>query len=73
MSHKYLESSSDEGFFGDETNSKDDFFELDMTNIEDGEGLEMLFEAHNALGKLHQKTNRRGRVMKKPRRAESWN
>ncbi len=73
MSHMYLESSSDEDMFGDEMNNEDSFFELNMNNIEEGEGLDMLFEAHNALGKLHQKTNRRGRVMKKPRRAESWN
>lgn len=39
---------------------------------QDGEGVMFLEEAHEALNRLSQKTNKRGRVMKHPRRAESW-
>lgn len=39
---------------------------------EDGDGIVFLEEAHEALEKLNQKTNKRGRLMKQPRRAESW-
>jgi len=39
---------------------------------QDGEGIVFLEEAHEALNRLSQKTNKRGRVMKHPRRAESW-
>jgi hypothetical protein len=37
-----------------------------------GEGALFLEEAHEALNKLSQKTNKRGKLMKQPRRAESW-
>ena len=37
-----------------------------------GDGVLFLEEAHEALNKLSQKTNKRGRLMKQPRRAESW-
>lgn len=37
-----------------------------------GEGILFLEEAHEALNKLSQKTNKRGRLMKQPRKAESW-
>jgi hypothetical protein len=37
-----------------------------------GEGIMFLEEAHEALNRLSQKTNKRGSVMKHPRRAESW-
>jgi hypothetical protein len=37
-----------------------------------GEGIVFLEEAHEALNRLSQKTNKRGRIMKHPRRAESW-
>ena len=39
---------------------------------QEGEGIVFLEEAHEALNRLSQKTNKRGRVMKHPRRAESW-
>lgn len=29
-------------------------------------------EAHEALNRLHQKTNKRGKLMRQPKRAESW-
>jgi hypothetical protein len=37
-----------------------------------GEGIMILEEAHEALNRLSQKTNKRGRLMKQPRKAESW-
>src|SRR5690349_19206812 len=43
---------------------------LDLEGQE-GEGVMFLEEAHEALNKLSQKTNKRGRLMKQPRRAES--
>ena len=39
---------------------------------QEGEGILFLDEAHEALNRLSQKTNKRGRIMKHPRRAESW-
>jgi hypothetical protein len=38
----------------------------------EGDGVLFLEEAHEALNKLSQKTNKRGKLMKQPRRAESW-
>lgn len=43
--------------------------DLDETH---GDGAMFLEEAHEALSKLAQKTNKRGRLMRQPRRAESW-
>lgn len=37
-----------------------------------GDGILFLEEAHEALNKLSQKTNKRGSMMKQPRKAESW-
>ncbi len=39
---------------------------------QEGEGILFLEEAHEALNKLSQKTNKRGSLMKQPRKAESW-
>ncbi len=39
---------------------------------QEGDGVMFLEEAHEALNKLSQKTNKRGRLMKQPKRAESW-
>ncbi len=39
---------------------------------DDDEAVEFLEEAHEAINRLYQKTNKRGRLMKQPRRAESW-
>ena len=39
---------------------------------ESGEGVVFLEEAHEALLRLEQRTNKRGGMMKQPRRAESW-
>jgi hypothetical protein len=44
---------------------------LGLENAE-GEGIEFLEEAHEAINRLSQKANKRGRLMKQPRRAESW-
>lgn len=44
---------------------------LDLEGQE-GDGVLFLEEAHEALNKLSQKTNKRGRLMKQPKRAESW-
>jgi hypothetical protein len=38
----------------------------------ESEGVLFLEEAHEALTKLSQKTNKRGSLMKQPRKAESW-
>ena len=61
----------------------DEIFDFDGDNDEEmkvslglegqqGEGIMFLEEAHEALNRLSQKTNKRGRMMKQPRRAESW-
>lgn len=51
-------------------------FESSLNDLElneaDGDGVIFLEEAHEALARLEQKTNKRGRLMKQPRRAESW-
>lgn len=52
----------DEGFF-------EEPLELEG---QEGDGVMFLNEAHEALNKLSQKTNKRGRLMKQPKRAESW-
>lgn len=39
---------------------------------QEGEGILFLEEAHEALNKLSQKTNKRGSLMRQPRKAESW-
>jgi len=52
----------DEGFF-------EEPLELEG---QEGDGVLFLEEAHEALNKLSQKTNKRGRLMKQPKRAESW-
>jgi hypothetical protein len=44
---------------------------LDFEGIT-GEGILFLEEAHQALNKLSQKTNNRGKLMRQPRKAESW-
>lgn len=36
------------------------------------EAAECLEEAHEALNRLSQKANKRGRLMKQPKRAEHW-
>ncbi|WP_303673865.1 hypothetical protein [Vampirovibrio chlorellavorus] len=36
------------------------------------EGILFLEEAHEALNKLSQKANTRGKLMRQPRKAESW-
>ncbi len=36
------------------------------------EGVELLQEAHEAINRLYQKTNKRGKLMRQPRRADSW-
>lgn len=36
------------------------------------EGIMFLEEAHEALNKLSQKANTRGKLMRQPRKAESW-
>lgn len=53
--------------------NEDEVFEapLGLENAQ-GEGVEFLNEAHEALNKLSQKANKRGKLMKQPRRAESW-
>ncbi len=53
----------------------DDDDEFDIPLALDGEtggGIEFLEDAHEALNRLSQKTNKRGRLMRQPRRAESW-
>ncbi len=63
----------------------DDLFDLEPDEIPEeggeislqlegqtGEGILFLEEAHEALNRLSQKANKRGKVMKHPRRAESW-
>lgn len=47
----------------------DDDLGLDVSQ---GEGVELLHEAHEAINKLYQKTNNRGKLMRQPRRADSW-
>ena len=47
----------------------DDSLGLDET---DGEGAVFLQEAHEALNRLSQKTNKRSRVLKHVRRTEGW-
>lgn len=39
---------------------------------QEGEGILFLEEAHEALNKLSQKTNNRGKLMRQPKKAESW-
>jgi hypothetical protein len=48
-----------------------DSLDLDMDNPA-GDGFELLQEAHEAINRLYQKTNKRGRLMRQPRRADSW-
>lgn len=51
----------------------DEVFEAPLNlDAQTGEGIEFLDEAHDALNKLLQKTNNRGKLMRQPRRAESW-
>lgn len=65
--------------FFDGTNDKDgwddpewlDSLDLDMDNAM-GDGIELLQEAHEAINRLYQKTNKRGKLMRQPRRADSW-
>lgn len=58
--------------FNFDNEGDEEFMEpLDLEGQE-GEGVMFLEEAHEALNKLSQKTNKRGRLMKQPRRAESW-
>lgn len=45
--------------------------DLDLEGQE-GDGILFLEEAHEALNKLSQKANKRGSLMKQPRKAESW-
>lgn len=44
---------------------------LDLDESEE-DGILFLEEAHEALNRLNQKANKRGGLMKQPRRAESW-
>lgn len=62
-----------DGKWGELFNLEADEFEtpLDL-DVQTGEGVEFLDEAHEALNRLSHKTNKRGRLMKQPRRAESW-
>ncbi|MGE0199382.1 MAG: hypothetical protein AB7P76_00285 [Candidatus Melainabacteria bacterium] len=50
----------------------EDWDELVLQDLEEGEGKVFLAEAHEAIERLQQRTNKRGQAMKKPRRAESW-
>ena len=50
----------------------EEFEELPALEKGEGDGVLFLEEAHEALNKLSQKTNKRGKLMKQPRRAESW-
>ena len=59
----------DEGKWEDE--DLDFPLELELDNAT-GDGVELLHEAHEAINRLSQKTNKRGRMMRQPRRAESW-
>jgi len=61
------------GDFLDTDNDDEELFEppLELEGAQ-GEGIVFLEEAHEALAKLQQKTNKRGRLMKQPKRAESW-
>lgn len=54
-------------FDGDE-----EAMDLMAYDVEDEEVTVFLEEAHEALNRLSQKTNKRGRLMRQPRRAESW-
>ena len=52
---------------------EDEGFETPLgLDNDEGEGVEFLDEANEAINRLYQKTNKRGRLMKQPRRAESW-
>jgi hypothetical protein len=52
----------------------DEFFVDEALDVEgkEGDGILFLQEAHQALNKLSQKTNNRGKLMRQPRKAESW-
>lgn len=59
----------------------DELFDLDLQqglelsselSPEAEEGIVFLEEAHEALNRLNQKANKRGGLMRQPRRAESW-
>ncbi len=56
--------------FGDKDD--EEFNVLSEYTDENNEGIVFLEEAHEALNKLSQKANKRGKQMKLPRRAESW-
>lgn len=56
--------------FDDEPGEFELPLELDLDA--EGDGIVFLEEAHEAINRLSQKTNKRGRLMKQPRRAESW-
>jgi hypothetical protein len=64
----------DDVFKWDSDHDDEDDEIVDSLGLEgqEGEGIMFLEEAHEALNRLSQKTNKRGRVMKHPRRAESW-
>jgi hypothetical protein len=53
-----------------------ELFDVDGLDVMDldgaDEGILFLEEAHEALNRLTQKANKRGGLMKQPRRAESW-
>jgi hypothetical protein len=57
--------------FGFDQEDEDFEAPLGLENAE-GEGIEFLDEAHEAINRLSQKTNKRGKLMRQPRRAESW-
>lgn len=52
----------------------DEVFVDETLNFEGNasDGILFLEEAHQALNKLSQKTNNRGKLMRQPRKAESW-
>lgn len=64
---------SRKGKWGELFDFEDKFLEESLIFDESAEdGILFLEEAHDALNKLSQKTNHRGKLMRQPRKAESW-
>lgn len=58
--------------FNFDDDNEDQVHEMLDFEGQQGEGILFLEEAHEALNKLSQKTNKRGSLMKQSRKAESW-
>ena len=65
---------SRKGNWGELFDHNDEQGELELLDLNQAteEGVLFLEEAHEALNRLTQKANKRGGLMKQPRRAESW-